>query len=121
MMWEDVVKRDDIKGGELRMHLGSRVFHGLISKISIVKSWVCLEVSKLSEWRAESRKWELVQNASKFFFIDAKVAIPRYIPDGRLYFETKSIGFGYISPKGCVRSTADLGDSPPIELMPQAP
>ena len=99
MTWEEVLQRSDLVGGELETQEDGCIYRGPIGKIElkdgylhITSPWVArLDPSSGSGWK----KWE-----NNPFFVDAKLATPRDIGEGRIHFNVLGLGHATIFPAG---------------------
>lgn len=96
MTWEDVLKRDDIVGGDLETQENGEIFRGPISRIVLKGGYVQFD----SPWcaRMEDGKWVTwpVYPCS----VKALLCSPRDIGNGCVQFSMPFLGFGVIFPKG---------------------
>ncbi|MFA5888638.1 MAG: hypothetical protein WCW47_01370 [Candidatus Paceibacterota bacterium] len=97
MTWEDVLRRDDIVGGDLETQEDGTYYRGPISKIELRDGLIFFEspwVARLvpgSEWE----KWQIFP-----FYINPTEVSPQDIGDGRIMFTMPFLGAGVIFPKG---------------------
>ena len=98
MTWDDVLKRDDIVGGDIETHEDGYVYRGPISSIRIESGMVRYE----SPWCARMPEdmsagwepWDITVG-----FVSSSVVL-RSIGDGRVLFHIPGLGFGVIFLKG---------------------
>ena len=99
MTWEQVLARDDIVGGDLETQEGGAVYRGPISEIKMEDSmvvfysaWVAkMSMSAPGEWE----KWDITT-----LRVNAELATPRDIGDGRIMFMMPMVGPAVIFLKG---------------------
>lgn len=97
MTWEEVLRRDDIVGGDIETHEDGHVYRGPISSFRIEGGMVRFE----SPWCARMpedmssgwKKWDITAG-----FVSTSI-VPNDIGDGRVQFEMPWLGFGVIFPK----------------------
>ncbi len=97
MRWEDVLRRDDIVGGDLETQENGVVYRGPISKVELKDGTVFFE----SPWigiLGEDGGWR--KGVFNCCSINAAISPPRDIGDGRIQFNMPGLGLGVIFPKG---------------------
>ena len=101
MRWEDVLKRNDIIGGDIETQEGDDAYRGPLSGIKLENGLVRFE----SPWMAKREggmrgdgKWK--NWPINTCFVNAKECPPRDIGNGRIQFNMSFLGFGVIFPKG---------------------
>ncbi|MBI4434793.1 hypothetical protein HY635_03205 [Candidatus Uhrbacteria bacterium] len=98
MTWEDVLKRDDIVGGDIESHEDGYVYRGPISSFRLESGMIRFE----SPWCARMpedmsagwKPWDITSS-----FVSASIT-PNDIGDGRVQFMMPGLGFAVIFPKG---------------------
>jgi hypothetical protein len=96
--WEEIVKRDDIVGGELETQEDGEIFRGKISRIILKSDFVIIESEWVAKLDRNTAEWKLCQNQP--FPINADLIKPSDMGDGRICFTIPLLGFGVIFPKG---------------------
>ncbi len=106
MKWEEVIKRDDIVGGEIEIQDGAYVYRGPIESIAIVDGYVRIS----TKWTARLNKlsfgdgWEEVEGKSSSFHVE--YCPPSDIGGKRIVWSPPAMGPCVIFPKG--GSTLDV-------------
>ena len=102
MIWEDVLKRGDIVGGEIEIHqpfgpiyrapiLGFSLFEG--GYIQFASPWAVELVDSIHR----DHNWKAV--SVRTFYVDATVSPAKDFGLGRVRFEVPEIGLGFIYPR----------------------
>lgn len=102
MTWEDVLKRDDIVGGDIETHEDGDIFRGPIESIALRDGVVLIR----SPWIATTPElgnpncgqWKKHSGAS-FCYVNVEIP-PEDIGQDRLQFNMPLLGIGIIFPKG---------------------
>lgn len=96
MTWEDVLKRNDIVGGDIETQEDGVVYRGPLSGIRMEGNHVHFD----SPWcaRMEGSKWKTWPVYP--CFVEKMTSPPRDIGNGRIQFNMPMLGFGVIFPKG---------------------
>jgi len=97
LTWEDVIKRDNIVGGDLETHEDGDVYRGPIESIELKDGYVSFKspwIAKLDQKTGTWEKWHITSCG-----ITAEIK-PNDIGDGRIQFNMTILGIGIIFPKG---------------------
>ncbi|MFZ2484464.1 MAG: hypothetical protein WAX80_02925 [Minisyncoccia bacterium] len=101
MRWEDVLKRDDIVGGDIETQEDGSIYRGPLSGIKMENGLVHFEspwIAQMEGGMGGDGKWK---NWPVYpCFVDAKRSPPQDIGNGRIQFNMPFLGFGVIFPKG---------------------
>ena len=98
LSWEEVLKRDDIVGGEIETQEDGAVYRGPISKIELRNGKVHFEASWMATMNPREGRW---RNWKVYpFYVDPQLSSPQDIGNGRIQFNIPFIGLGVIFPKG---------------------
>lgn len=96
--WEEVLKREDLIGGDLELIHGDTVCRGPI--VSITQEGYIIKIT--CDWGAqlspESGEWEKIENY--FCSIRSDVATPKDTGEGRVCFDLCMVGPVTLYPKG---------------------
>ncbi len=98
MRWEDVLKRDDIIGGDIEVQQDDYIYRGPINSIRIENGKVYIELSwvaRMSLSLGESWKaWHIT------CFVFSTSVLPTDMGDDRVSLGMSHRGYGIIFPKG---------------------
>ncbi len=102
MAWNDVLKREDIVGGDIETYEGGDIYRGPISFIEIKDDDVIIHspwIARLSD--KDGGKWKMYRKGGKIFLsISSQVSLPFDIGQGRISFTMPFLGRSTIFPKG---------------------
>ena len=106
--WGDVLKRDDIVGGELECHENPAVFRGPIKSVKLEGKMVHITMTWTAQMIPSVRSpkpWALISGSMKkkdMISVTANVGAirPTDIGEGRVSFEIPMLGLYIIFPKG---------------------
>ncbi len=97
LTWDDVLKDENLIGGEIESHEGGTVYRGPISKIArsgemveIISPWCARLNPESGEWE----KWDVNTSA-----INPQYSTPQQIGNGRVMFSMMFIGTCVLFPK----------------------
>jgi hypothetical protein len=96
LTWEDVLKREDLIGGDIESQEGGAVYRGPLSKIRREGDHIYFE----SPWCAKNygegwKNWHITSCS-----VNAAATTPQDIGDGRVFFQMPYLGVCTIFPKG---------------------
>lgn len=98
MNWEDVLKRDDIVGGDLETHESEYIYREPISAVWMDGGMVHFESPWCARMPADmSSGWSVWHYTG--CFMSASI-VPQNIANGRIQFYMPLLGFGIIFPAG---------------------
>lgn len=97
LSWGDVLKRDDLVGGDIETQEDGHVFRGPISKISLNGDYLSID----DHWTAirTGQGWKKF-SGSNSCGTDTKAVSPQDIGLGRVMFTMIGLGVAVIFPKG---------------------
>ncbi len=95
MTWDDVLKRDDIVGGDLETHEDEDIYRGPIESIELKDGIVYFD----GPWAAKliDGKWKKWPSFTTCFV--RVESTPKDIGDGKIFFDMFLGDFGVIFPK----------------------
>ena len=97
MKWEDLLKRDDVIGGDLETHEDGVTYRSRIKEVKIKGDCIYF----IPQWVARqyaSGNWEKWRN--NICFVNIKEVTPRERRDGCIVFDLPYLGDAIIFPKG---------------------
>ena len=95
--WEDVIKREDIVGGDLETHEDGGVYRGPIELIELKDGYVRFRSPWVAKFDEKTGTWKNWHITSCGITAECK---PNDIGNGRIQFTMIMLGFGIIFPKG---------------------
>jgi len=98
LTWEDVLKREDLIGGDLESQEDGMVYRGPLSEMKVVgdnirfiSSWMARMNPETCEWK----KWHI-----NTLYVNKDMSKPQDLGDGRVFFQMPYLGVCTIFPKG---------------------
>jgi hypothetical protein len=98
LQWEDVVKRNDIVGGDIEAQEDGDVYRGPISSIELKGGTVIINSPWMAKMEGRSEQWKK-WDITRISF-DAAMCPPKEIREGRIRFSLLLLGSVVIFPKG---------------------
>jgi len=94
--WEDVLRRDDIVGGEIETQEDGDVYRGPIESIELKNNYVSIKCAWVAK-RLEDGRWVKWHITASGVAAECK---PNDIGDGRIQYHMPMLGMAVIFPKG---------------------
>lgn len=103
MKWEDVLKRDDIVGGDLESHEEGDIYRGPIKSIKLEDGIVSIILNWCAKMPGPGKtgfgEWQLLHHIEPGMFVISEI-LPRELSDNRISITVPGLGLMVIFPKG---------------------
>lgn len=98
MNWEEIVRREDIVGGDIETQEDGDVYRGPIKEIRLEDGYVTIKSDWMAKMEGKNGRWRKWNITSLVFAV--KMVQAQDIGEGRIFFRLHALGIGTIFPRG---------------------
>lgn len=113
--WSDVLKRDDLVGGDIESQEDGVVYRGPLAEIKEDGEVIRFSSPWCARMNPESGEWENWHITSSF--VNKDMVVPQDIGNGRVFFSMPFLGVCTIFPKGGSKLEARKVKDLPTEFL----